>query len=347
MVKIVNPMGDVKIGKQGEVVYQRRYGEQMRRMVSPKRAIASEAQIKHRQIYRDALDWRKGLSRPNRRYLEGYCYANGVVDSYHIPLPWHRFALKLYLEHIHFVLSDVQITEAQESQTKYESYEVAGNAWSNNCGNYINGMTFTPLVAHTLTRWVFKMKRTGTAPPTRLRVYLCDGAHKPTGNELTGVDVDLSGLTTDPGGEWFAVDLPPYPVAQGIEYAATLWPDGGDTYNKTGCRYHSPTPTYPRGMYTYSSNLGVSWTAQPAVDLIFQEWEVVSIPASKEGILHVRHPALLTVVHKRGEATINEYENLSSLDEEYLTEQVGLDVVVGDTIEATTVAGIEAKYQVV
>ncbi|MBA7540641.1 hypothetical protein ES705_32940 [subsurface metagenome] len=104
MVKIVNSLGDVKIGRQGEVVYQRKYGEQIRRQVSPKRAIASEAQIAHRQLYRDALAWRSELSRPNRRYLEGYCIANWVVDGYHIPLPWSRFALKLYLEKVQFVI---------------------------------------------------------------------------------------------------------------------------------------------------------------------------------------------------------------------------------------------------
>ena len=70
MVKIINPLGEVKVGKQGEAVYQRKYGEQIRRTLSPKRAIVSEAQEKHRQLYRDALDWRKLLSPANRRYLE-------------------------------------------------------------------------------------------------------------------------------------------------------------------------------------------------------------------------------------------------------------------------------------
>jgi len=346
MVKIVNPMGDVKMGKQGEVVYQRHYGQQTRRMLSPKRAIASEAQVAHRQRYRDALAWRKGLSLPNRRYLEGYCIGNGVVDDYHIPLPWHRFALKLYLEHIHFALSDVQATEAQESATKYEHYEEAGNAFAYYYGNWIIVGTFTPLVAHNLTRVVLKFHRKGSPPVGRVRIYLCDGAHKPTGSELTGVDVDLSGVTTDPGGEDKAIDLPTYPVLLGVEYAITLWQAAGDASNCVGWRYDSVSATYPRGLMVYSSNGGSSWITVPSADMIFQEWEVVSIPASKEGTLHVRHPALMSVVHKRGELTVNQYENLSSLNEEYVTKQVGLDVEAGDTIEATNVAGIKSKYQV-
>jgi hypothetical protein len=346
MVKIVNRMGDVKIGKQGEVVYQRHYGQQTRRLVSPKRAIESEAQIAHRQLYRDALTWRKGLSRPNRRYLEGYCIANGVVDSYHIPLPWHRFALKCYLEHIHFVLSDVQATEAEESATKYESYEVAGNAFAYYWFGYISGMTFTPLVAHNLTRVVLKMHRKGSPPLCRIKVFLCDGAHKPTGSVLTEVEVDLSGVTTDPAGENVAIDLPPYPVGLGLEYAITLWHLDGGENDVVGWRYDNVGATYPRGMMVYSTNYGSTWAAWPTVDAIFQEWEVVSIPASKEGTLHVKHPALLSVVQKRGELTVNNYENLSSLDEEYLTKQVGLDVVVGDIIKATTIAGIEYGYTI-
>jgi len=63
-------------------------------------------------------------------------------------------------------------------------------------------------------------------------------------------------------------------------------------------------------------------------------------------ILHVRHPALLTVIHRRGQRLIREYHDLSSLDDEYLTKQVGLDVLKGDTIEATTVAGISYRHQV-
>ncbi|MBA7542043.1 hypothetical protein ES705_34359 [subsurface metagenome] len=104
MVKITNTLGDVKIGKQGEVVYQRKYGEQIRRGLSPKRAIPSPTQIAHRQLYRAALDWRKTLSRQNRIYLEGYCIANGLVDQLGVFLTWPRFALRIYLEKVKFVI---------------------------------------------------------------------------------------------------------------------------------------------------------------------------------------------------------------------------------------------------
>lgn len=105
MVKINNLAGDVKIGRQGEVVYQRKYGQQIRSLASQKRAIVSTAQEKHRQVYRDALTWRKGLSRQNRIYLEGYCIASGIIDRYGVPHAWHRFALRIYLENVQFILA--------------------------------------------------------------------------------------------------------------------------------------------------------------------------------------------------------------------------------------------------
>jgi len=63
-------------------------------------------------------------------------------------------------------------------------------------------------------------------------------------------------------------------------------------------------------------------------------------------ILHVRHPALLAVIHRRGGKVIREYHDLSSLDDQYLTKQVGLDVAKGDTIEATTLPGISYRHKV-
>jgi len=98
MVKITNLHGDIKLGKQGECVYQRVHGQQVRRLLSPKRGIESKAQAKHRQLFRFALAWRRQLTRDNKLFLEGYAIANGIVDGYGIPLTWSRLALKIALE---------------------------------------------------------------------------------------------------------------------------------------------------------------------------------------------------------------------------------------------------------
>ena len=64
------------------------------------------------------------------------------------------------------------------------------------------------------------------------------------------------------------------------------------------------------------------------------------------GTLVITHPALLRVVQSRGEQLVKGYDNLSSLDEEYLTRQVKLEVDAGDIIEAITIAGVSYKFAV-
>lgn len=77
------------------------------------------------------------------------------------------------------------------------------------------------------------------------------------------------------------------------------------------------------------------------------DWFIIIPPPTLETrLLHVRHPALLTVSQKRGGILIKGYDTLSSLDEQYLTGQVGLDVQPGDEVEVTTIAGNKSTYQV-
>ncbi len=346
MVKITNTFGDVKIGKQGEVVYQRKYGEQMRRMVSPKRAIASTAQEKHRQLYKTALDWRKGLSRPNRRYLEGYCIANGVVDRYLIPLAWSRFALKLYLEHVHFVLVDKPIAGKAGEAAKFESYEEGDTTQRYIFAQYWNAQSFTPQISHSINKVVLKLYRLGTPPISRVGIYNVDGNHVPSGSELTGVNADFSWLTEEVAGEWAAVTLPAYPLIAETEYAIVLSNPDGSAANRLFWRMTNFGDIYDRGIGATSSNSGTSWLAKPGEDRMFQEWGATPPTLAIPGLLHVKHPALLRVVQKRGELTVSEYKKLSSLDEEYLTKQVGIDVLSGDLIEATTLPGIKYTYEV-
>ncbi len=346
MVKIVNASGDIKVGRQGEAVYQRKYGEQIRRTVSPKRAIPSEAQIAHRQVYRDALAWRSNLSLANRRYLEGYCIANGVVDDYHIPLPWSRFALKLYLQTVKFIVIKKGVAGSAEVKTKYESYETGDDVDGYIFAGYKLGQTFTPLVSHNITRLILKLWRKGTPTIIRVGIYLSDVSNRPIGDEFTGVDVDFSGITPTSPGEWVTIDLPPYPLALDIKYVIAMETEGGDINNRLNWREDMTSPTYTRGMYTYWTEEHGYWQGQPGVDHMFQEWEVIPGTPEIPGLLHVRHPALLTIVQKRDSLIVKGYDGLSSLDAEYLTKQVGLDVLFDDVIEATTLPGIECSYLV-
>lgn len=98
MVLITNTTGDIKRGRQGEAVYQLHYGKQMRRVRREKRGEISKVQKNRRVLFRQALDWRKGLNRHDRLVLEQYAYQGGFRDSEGVTLTWDRMALKIALE---------------------------------------------------------------------------------------------------------------------------------------------------------------------------------------------------------------------------------------------------------
>lgn len=346
MVKIVNPLGEVKIGRQGEVVYQRKYGEQIRRMASPKRAIASQRQIEHRQLYQAALVWRKQLSLANRRYLEGYCIANGIVDAYKIALPWSRFALKLYLQHVAFVLISKPIPGEEGEEALFESYTTGDTTQGRAYGNRYPGQTFTPLAAHNISKVNLKLFRKGTPGTAIVAIRATDGEGKPTGDDLCSGSTNANTLPSSAPGEWREITLGAgYNLSASVKYAIILKIPDGDSNNYVDWRLDS-TGTYPRGNYVYSTTGGSTWLYYADYDLVFEEYGATPGIPPTPGLLHVRHPALLTIVHTRGELTVNVYDTLSSLDEEYLTTQVGLDVQEGDEIKATTLPGIDYAYAI-
>jgi len=346
MVKIINPLGDVKIGRQGEVVYQRKYGEQIRRQVAPKRAIASEAQVAHRQLYKNALTWRSQLSLPNRRYLDGYCIANGIVDGYHIPLPWSRFALKLYLQGIEFVITKTTGPLIPGEYARFEFYNLGDSAYGSLYSTQWKGQTFIPQVAHKVTTLKLKLYRVGLPGTVTYSVRATDGTH-PIGGDLCLGTIDGNGLTLDTGGLWYEITLGAgTDLSAMTKYAIAGRAPSGDISNQAHWRSNTTGGTYPRGNYEESSDGGVVWSSHMPGDFMFEEWGTPPPTSVIERLLHIRHPSLLKVVHKRGDLIVSGYDTLSSLDEEYLTKQVGLDVDEGDTIEATTLPGIKYPYLV-
>jgi len=98
MVKVTSSTGDIKRGKQSLAVYQGHYGQEVRRVLSPKSGIPSKPQLRQRLRFQQALAWRASLSREARRYLDGFSFSHGLVDDYGIPLTWDKVALKIALE---------------------------------------------------------------------------------------------------------------------------------------------------------------------------------------------------------------------------------------------------------
>jgi len=347
MVKITNKLGDIKTGRQGEAVYQRRYGEQIRRTAQPKRAIASKAQLEHRDLYRDALAWRKGLSLANRRYLDGYCIANGIVDDYKIPLAWHKFALKLYLEKVKFVVIEKASFSEDITYGKDEAYDntsekdveltAYGARWM--------GQTFTPDSDLELDKIQTYIYHQGAGGDVTFHIRATDAEGLPTGEDL--VSKVVSGWDIPTSIQWFTTTLPAINLTAGKQYALLISYSVDNYTLRIKWGADRTAPTYTKGTAVTSSNSGSTWTIQADRDALFRTYGTKTKIESVSGLIHVRHPALLAVVQKRGEKTITEYQNLSSLDDEYLTTQVGLDVEIGDIIDATTIAGINYRYQVV
>lgn len=77
------------------------------------------------------------------------------------------------------------------------------------------------------------------------------------------------------------------------------------------------------------------------------KFEFVALPGD-EGVrtLHVKHPALASVIHRRGDEVVARREHLSSLKDETIVEQVGLDVKEGDSVIARTIAGSQSVFWV-
>lgn len=98
MVRITSKVGDIKTGKQGEAVYQRHYGRQIRRVRREKGGIVSKTQERRRNLFRQALDWRKDLNRHDRLVIAQYAYEGHFRDSERVTLTWDRMALKIALE---------------------------------------------------------------------------------------------------------------------------------------------------------------------------------------------------------------------------------------------------------
>ena len=346
MVKIVNELGEVKTGVQGEAVYQGKYGQQIRRTRQPKRAIPSQKQLEHRQLYREALAWRKALSLPNRRYLDGYCISNWIVDDYKIPLPWSRFALKLYLQHISFVMVEkpyfvylpIYEYDVEEQLQNGELQTIYAGDWE----KVAQKLTIPNRSICKLGFWLLKI-----GSPTGAVIF-----------DIRRVSDD-SIISSKEWGD--AADLPTDLTYEEVEF------DDPQTINEevriaVGFAYGNMTncPEVAFSQYEVKANENMSrylngnWYEQPVWDTTYRYAYRVEVPGkgdidyenSTKGLLHVKHPALLSGEHRRDGKLIEEWTNLSNLDEEYLTEQVGVDVFPGDELKFATIAGLEYSFRV-
>ena len=235
--------------------------------------------------------------------------------------------------------------EGEESL--YEHYEEGENNNRECQDDNWWGQTFPPQVSHTISKVSLKVYREGSPGDVVVSIRnTLDG--KPTGGDLCIATVNGNDFLATPPGRWEDIKFPTgASLNESVLYAIGVRAPDGDWDNSIHWRGDYQAPQYTRGTAVNSANSGISWTVQATWDMMFREYGKTAGQAGEAGLLHVRHPALMSIVHKRGELTINGYDTLSSLDNEYLTGQAGLDVLSGDIIKATTLPGIDYHYEVV
>ncbi|MBA7592224.1 hypothetical protein ES708_34402 [subsurface metagenome] len=281
-------------------------------------------------------------------------------------MTWSRFALKLYLQAVKFIPSLATI-ELVGDEAVDQEYTTGDGRQFTVSDTYWVVQTFTPASTGKITKVRLKLFRnalTGdmTVKITKVRLKLfrnaltgdmtvkintTDGDGYPTDTVLCSMVFNTEPITTESPGDWYEFSFDePATLTKEIVYAILIHGTPGLPNPMLYCRADGTAPQYFRGCVYHSTNSGGSWTRDLYDDLMFQTF--VFLPGEKRtyGTLDVRHPALLAVVQKRGELTVKGYDTLSSLDGEYLTRQLGLDVEAGDVIEATTLPGIVYKYLV-
>ncbi|MDD5488956.1 MAG: hypothetical protein PHH49_08390 [Candidatus Omnitrophica bacterium] len=345
MVKILNITGDIKIGTQGPAVYQRKHGVQIRRMRQPKRAIASEKQIEHRQLYTSALAWRKSLTLPQRRFLDGYAISHWIVDDHKQPLPWHRLALKLYLEHIKYTLLYKPPPAPPLPYGIYDQLSDASTSYAFAYSGKWRAQTFTPEYSYYANNIQLSLKRKLTITgPFYVRLYLADINHKPTGAPLCEISRAPSTIS-ETEIAWYSFTFDPILLTKGQEYViqANLIGGGGATYIIIYLRQEAPF--YPRGVMLNSTDSGSTWTVDDTKDLLFRVYGQPLPQAAGAHLISVRHTALKDIEHSRNGITIAKWQNMSSFDSEQWLDYLELTADPGDIITATTLAGISKEYR--
>lgn len=157
--------------------------------------------------------------------------------------------------------------------TKYQSQEVYDTLRFSLYLLRRSWQTFTPEVAHTLTKIYINGYRKGTPGNFHVRIYAADGAHKPTGEVLASADLSANGWSLDSGGAWHEFPLSGSPnLAVDQEYGIEMWTDGTSSSICVNVKGTWEGGNYPRGVEGNSTNGGDTWTITSSYDLAFQEW---------------------------------------------------------------------------
>jgi hypothetical protein len=176
-------------------------------------------------------------------------------------------------------------------------YTAAAKSWLTKDQSYTSGedgqkafgaanwesQTFTTVSAGLFRRVVLKLFRTnGSFPGTvTAAIRATDGLGHPTGADLCSVNFDGNYLTGSSPGVYYAIDFPvPAIRSAATKYAMVV----RSVAAGLNWRADVSSPGYAGGNREYSSNGGLSWSADTAADFMFEDWyntsDVVLLPAA-------------------------------------------------------------------
>lgn len=160
---------------------------------------------------------------------------------------------------------------------QFEYYITGANNMSSIFGLIWRAQTFTPQKAHLLTLLKLKLGRLGEPGTVTISIRATDSEGKPTGNDLTSVEIDGNALVEDPYCQWEDIKIPSYLLKKDLLYAIVIRAESLSMLNVAYWRFHSMVSTYARGKAGTSEDGGTTWSIDSGPpshdnDYMFEEW---------------------------------------------------------------------------
>ena len=166
--------------------------------------------------------------------------------------------------------------------TLYERYNTGEDGHAEAYGDWYITQTFTigntgTNEDHDVKSIKLRLYREGSPGTFTVSIRAVDVDGKPTGADLTSGTTNGNTLTTDAAGEWRSINVTPYGLSASTKYAIIGSASQGNGINSVHIMFDGTTPTYTGGSYGYSNDEGVSWDLITGRDVLFEEYDTVSI----------------------------------------------------------------------
>ncbi len=153
-----------------------------------------------------------------------------------------------------------------------QQYTVNDDSFIHVFGSSWSAQTFTPALAHTVTKVYIKMAKEGSPGVCTVSIR-ATASSKPTGGDLASGTRNLDTLSLPSGGTWVDFDLGSgTALSASVEYAIVVRTAGVDTDNDGQWRADATSSAYSGGNRVNSSTAGATWdTPNPDFDHMFKE----------------------------------------------------------------------------